>query len=153
MAKTGGEGGGDLAEKFHGQLAEMEAGIKPPVLYVGNLNAQRDWSDVRDVVRAYWLAVNHCEPGEAYVIASGVSRLIKEMLDLLLSFSPTKITISVDPQRLRPSDVQILRGDASKFKQATGWSAKYSFEQTMLDLLNYWRERLGVSQKTSPVRT
>jgi GDP-4-dehydro-6-deoxy-D-mannose reductase len=142
-----------VSSNFAKQVAEIEAGIKPPVLYVGNLSAQRDWSDVRDVVHAYWLAVNHCEPGEAYVIASGVSRSIKEMLDLLLSFSATKISISVDPQRLRPSDVQILRGDAAKFKKATGWSAQYTFEQTMLDLLNYWRERLGVPQRTSPVRS
>jgi GDP-4-dehydro-6-deoxy-D-mannose reductase len=131
-----------VSSNFAKQIAEIEAGLKPPVLHVGNLEAKRDWSDVRDVVHAYWLAVKHCTPGEDYVIASGVSRSIKEMVDLLLSFSTKKIEVKVDPSRLRPSDVLILQGDASKFKKATGWTPRYSFEDTMLDLLNYWRERI-----------
>jgi GDP-4-dehydro-6-deoxy-D-mannose reductase len=138
-----------VSSNFAKQVAEIEAGLKPPVVYVGNLDAQRDWSDVRDVVRAYWLAVKHGAPGEDYVIASGVSRSIKEMLDLLLSFSDSKIEVKTDPARLRPSDVQILQGDASKFKKVSGWTARYSFQDTMLDLLNYWRERLGVPCKAA----
>lgn len=138
-----------VSSNFAKQVAEIEAKLKPPVLYVGNLEAKRDWSDVRDVVRAYWLAVKHCTPGDDYVIASGVSRSIQEMVDLLLSFSTTKIEVAVDPARLRPSDVLILQGDATKFKNATGWSPRYSFHDTMLDLLNYWRERLGVPVKTA----
>jgi GDP-4-dehydro-6-deoxy-D-mannose reductase len=131
-----------VTSNFAKQIAEIEAGLKPPVLYVGNLNARRDWSDVRDVVRAYWLSVHHCVPGDDYVIASGVSRSIREMLDYLLSLSKVKIEVAVDPARQRPSDVELLVGDASKFKEATGWSARYTFEQTMSDLLDYWRQRV-----------
>lgn len=131
-----------VTSNFAKQIAEIEAGLKPPVLYVGNLKARRDWSDVRDVVRAYWLSVQHCVPGDAYVIASGVGRSIQEMLDYLLSLSKVKIEIAVDPARQRPSDVELLVGDASKFKRATGWSARYTFEQTMSDLLDYWRQRV-----------
>jgi GDP-4-dehydro-6-deoxy-D-mannose reductase len=131
-----------VTSNFAKQIAEIEAGSKPPVVYVGNLKARRDWSDVRDVVRAYWLAVEHCTPGEDYVIASGKSRSIQEMLDCLLSFSRAKIEVKVDPGRQRPSDVEILEGDSTKFRKATGWVPKYTFEQTMADLLDYWRERV-----------
>jgi GDP-4-dehydro-6-deoxy-D-mannose reductase len=131
-----------VTSNFAKQIAEIEAGLKLPVLHVGNLSAKRDWSDVRDVVRAYWLSVQHCTPGEDYVIASGVTRTIQGMLDYLLSLSKVKIEVAVDPNRLRPSDVEVLWGDPSKFKRATGWEPQYTFEQTMEDLLNYWREEL-----------
>jgi GDP-4-dehydro-6-deoxy-D-mannose reductase len=134
-----------VTSNFAKQIAEIEAGTLPPILYTGNLNAQRDWSDVRDVVRAYWLSVQKCIPGEDYVIASGTSRSIREMLDVLLSFSNSKIEIANDPSRSRPSDVELLCGNATKFKNQTGWQPKYSFEETMEDLLNYWRERTRIS--------
>ena len=133
-----------VTSNFAKQIAEIEAGLRPPVIYVGNLNAKRDWSDVRDVVRAYWLSVQHCQPGEDYVICSGVTRTIKDMLDLLLGMTKIEIEVKVDPARLRPSDVEILLGDASKFRKATGWEPKYTFEQTMEDLLNYWRKHLSL---------
>jgi len=136
-----------VTSNFAKQVAEIEAGLKPPVLYVGNLNAKRDWSDVRDVARAYWLAVQHCQPGEDYVIASGTTRSIREMLDFLLSQSRLKIEVKVDPARQRPSDVEVLHGDASKFRAATGWQPRFTFEQTMTDLLEYWRERVRASEK------
>ncbi len=135
-----------VTSSFAKQIAEIEAGLKPPVIYVGNLEARRDWSDVRDVVRAYWLSVQHCTPGEDYVIASGRSRTIGELLDYLLSKTKTKIKVEVDPARLRPSDVVLLEGDASKFRKATNWQARYTFEQTMNDLLNYWREEIRIKQ-------
>ncbi len=137
-----------VTSNFAKQVAEIEAGIKPPVIKVGNLEARRDWSDVRDVVRGYWLAANHCTPGEVYVIASGKTRTIQEMLDYLISLSRVKCNVEVDPERLRPSDVEVLLGDASKFKKATGWTAEFTFEDMMSDLLNYWREKLGVSTET-----
>lgn len=136
-----------VTSNFAKQIAEIEAGIKPPILHVGNLEAQRDWSDVRDVARAYWLSVLHCTPGEDYVIASGKTRTIRQMLDYLLSLTSTKIEVMQDPARMRPSDVLVLQGDPSKFKKATGWEPKYTFEQTMTDLLNYWRERVPASKK------
>jgi GDP-4-dehydro-6-deoxy-D-mannose reductase len=135
-----------VTSNFAKQIAEIEAGLKPPVLYVGNLSAKRDWSDVRDVVRAYWLSVQHCTPGEVYVIASGQARSVKEMLDYLLSLSKVKIEVKVDPARQRPSDVELLQGDPSKFKAATGWKPRFTFDETMADLLNYWREQVRLTE-------
>jgi GDP-4-dehydro-6-deoxy-D-mannose reductase len=128
-----------VTSNFSKQIAEIEKGKKPPVLYVGNLSAKRDFTDVRDVVRAYWLALEKGEPGETYNIASGFCVTIKEMLDLLLSFSQVDIEVKEDPSRLRPSDVGILLGDYDKFHQKTGWKPEIPFEKTMEDLLNYWR--------------
>ncbi len=128
-----------VTSNFAKQIAEIEAGLQEPVVRVGNLDAQRDWTDVRDVVRAYWLSVHHCKAGEDYVIASGKTRTIKEMLSYLLSLTKTKIEVTVDPARLRPSDVFVLQGDPTKFREATGWKLEYSFEQMMSDLLDYWR--------------
>lgn len=128
---------------FAKQIAEAEAGLRPPVVYVGNLTASRDFSDVRDIVRAYWLSAQYGTPGEDYIIASGMSRTIREMLDYLLSQSKIKIEIKSDPSRQRPSDVQLLKGDSSKFRKLTGWQPQYSFEQTMTDLLNWWRAQIG----------
>jgi GDP-4-dehydro-6-deoxy-D-mannose reductase len=129
---------------FARQIAEAEAGIIKPVLLVGNLDSQRDFTDVRDIVRAYWLALNspECLPGEPYNLCSGQSRSIKEMLDKLLAHSACQLEIKPDVNRLRPSDIPIVRGDASKFQQATGWQPRISFDQSLLDLLNYWRERM-----------
>ena len=124
---------------FAKQIAEIEKGVKQPVMFVGNLNASRDFTDVRDVVRAYALAVQKCDYGEAYNICSGRSWKINDMLQLLLSFSKKKIEVRQDPARMRPSDVEILLGDYSKFHKKTGWQPKIPFEQTMKDLLDYWR--------------
>lgn len=131
-----------VTSNFAKQIAQIELGIKPPVLHVGNLQAKRDWTDVRDMVRGYWMALQSCTPGEDYVICSGVTRTIQEMLDLLLTMSNVKIEVKVDPARLRPSDVEVLWGDCSKFKKATGWDTTISFEKMMGDLLDYWRVEL-----------
>jgi GDP-4-dehydro-6-deoxy-D-mannose reductase len=128
-----------VTSNFAKQIAEIEKGIRPPVLYVGNLQAKRDFTDVRDVVRAYWLALEKGISGETYNIASGACCTIREMLDLLLSFSNVQIDVKQDPARLRPSDVEILLGDYSKFHEATGWKPEIPFETTMRDLLDYWR--------------
>jgi GDP-D-mannose dehydratase len=110
--------------------------------YVGNLDARRDFTDVRDIVKAYWLAVTNGEYGEVYNICSGETRTIQSVLDLLLAMTDKKIEIKQDPSRMRPSDVEVLHGDCSKFKKQTGWKPEIPFEKTMSDLLNYWRERV-----------
>ncbi len=138
-----------VTSNFAKQIAEIEAGLKPPTLDVGNLAAVRDWTDVRDMVKAYWLSVQHCTPGEDYVIASGRGRSVRDMLDLLLSFSSVKIEVRVDPLRLRPSDVETLLGNPTKFKKASGWEPEYSFEQTMRDLLDYWRNKIGTTSSAT----
>jgi GDP-4-dehydro-6-deoxy-D-mannose reductase len=128
-----------VASDFAKQIADIEKGRKAPVLSVGNLDAQRDFTDVRDMVRAYWLALEKCEAGEVYNIASGRAWSIRAVLDLLLGMTKSKIEVRQDPARLRPSDVQILLGDASKFRAATGWQPTIPFEQTLRDMLDYWR--------------
>ncbi|MUT68743.1 GDP-mannose 4,6-dehydratase [Paenibacillus sp. NEAU-GSW1] len=132
-----------VTSNFAKQIAEIEKGLKPPVLYVGNLEARRDFTDVRDIVRAYGLALDACDPGEVYNISSGTGREIREMLNILLGFSTTAIDIQEDAARLRPSDVKALIGDYTKFHRKTGWRPEISFEVTMLDLLNYWRQMLA----------
>ena len=130
-----------VCSDFAKQIADIEKGRRPPVVRVGNLDARRDFTDVRDVVRAYWLALEKGEPGEVYNIASGRCWTIREMLDLLLGMSTAKIKVETDPTRMRPSDVPVLLGDASKFRDRTGWAPEIPFERTMTDLLAYWRER------------
>ena len=130
-----------VTSNFAKQIAEIEKGRREPVIYVGNLDAKRDFTDVRDVVRAYWLALERGVPGEEYNIASGKCCTIAEMLNLLLSLSGIDIEVRTDPARLRPSDVDILLGDCRKFREATGWEPEIPFRRTMEDLLNYWRNQ------------
>lgn len=132
-----------VTSNFARQIAEIEYGLKPPEIRVGNLNAKRDWTDVRDMVVAYWLALEHCNPGEDYVLASGTSRSVKELLNFLLSLTDVSIEVKQDEARLRPSDVPVLVGDSTKFRQKSGWEQKYKFEDTMKDTLNYWRQMVG----------
>lgn len=131
-----------VTSNFAKQIAEIEKGLKEPIIEVGNLEAQRDFSDVRDVVDAYWLSLEKGTPGEVYNICSGKAVVIRDMLDMLLELSTAKVEVRQDPARMRPSDVMILLGDCTKFKQATGWEPKIPFEKTLKDLLDYWRERL-----------
>lgn len=127
---------------FAKQIAEIEKGKREPVIYVGNLEAVRDFTDVRDVAVAYYLSLEKGEMGEVYNICSGNGHKIKEMLNLLLSLTKHKIEVKPDPKRMRPSDVELLIGDSTKFQQKTGWQPNIPFETTMNDLLNYWRERI-----------
>lgn len=132
-----------VSSNFAKQLVAIEKGKKPPVIHVGNLEARRDFTDVRDIVRAYWLALDgNCEPGEAYNICSGTDYCIQDVLDQLIEMSGVKVEVREDPERLRPSDVPVLLGDASKFNKATGWKPTIPYEQTLKDMLDYWRAEL-----------
>jgi GDP-4-dehydro-6-deoxy-D-mannose reductase len=131
-----------VTSSFAKQIAEVEKGKREPVIFVGNLDAQRDFNDVRDIVVAYWLSLEKGEPGEVYNIGSGVARTVREVLDILLSLSKVKVRVEVDPARLRPSDVPILLADSSKFVGRTGWKPRIPFEQTLRDLLDYWRHHI-----------
>ncbi|MCS5702363.1 MAG: GDP-mannose 4,6-dehydratase [Acidobacteria bacterium] len=130
-----------VTSNFAKQIAEIEAGQRPPIIHVGDLNPKRDFTDVRDIVRAYWLSLEHCSLGEVYNVASGKAYRIKEVLEILLDNSGQDIEVVEDPERLRPSDVPLLLGDNSRFCKATGWVPEIPFEQTAKDLLDYWRER------------
>ena len=131
-----------ICSNFAKQIAEIEKEKRKPVIYVGNLEAKRDFSDVRDVVRAYWLSLERGEEGEVYNIGKGKAYSMKEVLDILLSMSKVNVKIEVDPQRIRPSDVPILISDCTKFMKITGWKPEIPFRQSLQDLLNYWRERV-----------
>jgi GDP-4-dehydro-6-deoxy-D-mannose reductase len=130
-----------VASDFAKQIADIEKGRKEPVLHVGNLEAKRDFTDVRDMVRGYWLALEKCEPGEVYNLCSGKAYSIREVLDLLLGMTKAKIEVRQDRLRLRPSDVPVLLGDRTKFTRATGWEPTIPFEQTLRDMLDFWRAR------------
>ncbi len=140
---TGPRRGAQFAtSNFASQVAECEAGVREPVIRVGNLEAQRDFTDVRDIVRGYHLAVLKGEPGEVYNLCSGRAVTLGWVLDTLLARSTVKPRIEVDPDRLRPSDVPVLQGDHSKFTKATGWTPTIPLEQTLADLLDFWRAKL-----------
>ncbi|MCY3797390.1 MAG: GDP-mannose 4,6-dehydratase [Chloroflexi bacterium] len=125
------------------QIASIEQGQTEAVIYVGNLESKRDFTDVRDIVRAYHIIVEKGKPGEAYNIASGVAHSIRHLLDALLGLTETKIEIRVDRARLRPVDVPEIRGDSSKLHRHTGWQPALTFEQTLQDVLADWRQRLN----------
>jgi len=131
-----------VTSNFAKQIAEIEKGKKKPVIHVGNLEAKRDFTDVRDMVRAYWLAADKGEAGEVYNIGSGKTMAMKDMLDILLSLSKAKVKVQVDPARLRLSDVPILYSDCRKFVSLTKWKPRIPLEKTFKDLLDYWRERV-----------
>lgn len=128
-----------VESNFAKQIADIEKGKQEPILKVGNLEARRDFTDARDIVRAYYMALEKGIPGDVYNIASDNDYSIQEILDILLSKTKVKIKVEVDPARLRPSDVPILRGDYSKFHKLTGWKPEIPFEQTLEDLMQYWK--------------
>ena len=134
---------------FAKQIAQIEAEFQDPVLHGGDLDSKRDWTDVRDMVRAYWLATEHCTPGEVYNVGRGSCMRVGDMLDILLGQTTATISVEQDPMRLRPSDVRLLWANVDKFKQATGWEPVIPFEQTMHDLLSYWRERVRILGRES----
>jgi len=131
-----------VTSSFAKQIAEIEKGLREPVIYTGDLSSKRDWSDVRDFVKAYWLAAEKGTPGEVYNIGSGKALEVREMLDMLLGMSDIKVEVRSDPTRLRPSDVKVLVCDSTKFRKLTGWKNEIPFKQTLKDLLDYWRERV-----------
>ncbi len=130
---------GFVASDFASQIAAVELGLQPPVIAVGNLEARRDFSDVRDVVRAYHLLITQGEAGEVYNVGSGQSHPIHQVLDTLLSMTDTEIEVRQDPQRMRPSEVPEVVCDATRIRQRTGWEPTISFEQSLEDILNFWR--------------
>jgi GDP-4-dehydro-6-deoxy-D-mannose reductase len=139
-----------VTSNFAKQVAEVEAGLRDPIIFVGDLNPRRDFSDVRDIVRGYWLLLERGEPGEVYNLSSGRTWAIRDVLDFLLAHSSVKgISVETDPARLRPSDVMILEGDSSKIRKAVGWEVEIPVQQTLRDSLLYWRGR--VSQRESNI--
>lgn len=131
-----------VAPSFANQIALIEANQQEPFIYVGNLEAKRDFTDVRDIVRAYALIIEKGTPGQAYNVASGKAYSIQYLLDTLLTYSEIDIDIRIDEKRLRPVDVPEIRGDISKLNQDTDWQPIITFEETLKDVLNDCRQRI-----------
>ncbi len=132
---------------FARQIVEREQGLQGGALRVGDLQAVRDFMDVGDAVRGYWLALERGEPGEVYNIASGKGYPMEDILAQLMATGKVQLDLEVDTSRLRPSDVPRLVGDVSKFKARTGWAPEIPFENTLANLLEYWRGQLAVTGK------
>lgn len=130
-----------VTSNFAIQIIEVQKGLRDHIS-VGNLEAVRDFTDVRDTVRAYWRALEAADGGDVYNICSGKGYKIREVLDMLIAITAVKAEVRVDPARLRPADVQLLVGDNTKFRNKTGWQPEIPFQQTLSDLLSYWRERI-----------
>lgn len=131
---------------FAKQIALIEAGHIPPVVKTGNLDSLRTWADVRDAVRAYHMLLTiDPTPGECYNIGGEFSCSVREMLDFLISISRRRaeIRVETDPERLRPLDADLQVPDTRKFREHTGWRPELTFEKTMTDLLDYWRQRVA----------
>ena len=138
-----GQVGGFVAVDFASQVARIEAGLQPSVIRVGNLAARRDFTDVRDVVRAFALLLMHGEPGGVCNIASGEAPSIQTLLDLLLAMARVPIEVQVDEARFIPLDVPLKRGDSSRLRAATGWQPRITLKQSLRDVLQDCREVLG----------
>ena len=133
---------------FARQIAEIEAGVREPVLHVGNLDARRDLTDVRDVVRAYEKLAVSGQPRLPYNVCSGVAYRVGDLLDKLLAMARVRIAVQQDPSRMRPNDNPLVVGDPSRLEAHTGWRAEIPIERTLSDLLEWWRGRIaaGASQ-------
>jgi len=129
------------------QIAWIEAGLQEPVLRVGNLEAQRDFTDVRDVVRAYRLLLERGDPGEAYNIGSGRPRPIREVLELLLTMAQRPVRVEIDPQRIRPVEIPISAADTTRIRERLGWQPRIPLEQSLRDVLEEWRARAREEQR------
>jgi GDP-4-dehydro-6-deoxy-D-mannose reductase len=134
---------GFVGADFASQIAEMEVGLRSPEVVVGALDVSRDFSDVRDIVRGYYLALTQGEPGEVYNLGSEREHTVRALLETLISLAKPDVHIVSDPERMRPSDVPRIVADCRKLRARTGWRAEIPFEQSLRDLLDYWREQLA----------
>lgn len=131
-----------VVSDFCKQVAEIERGLREPVMMVGNLAAKRDFTDVRDVVKAYVKLVTLGQAGETYNVGSGNAKEIRKILDLIISMSDKDIRVEIDPNKIRPVDVPIIEADITKLRELTGWKPELSLEQTIRETLDYWRDRV-----------
>jgi GDP-4-dehydro-6-deoxy-D-mannose reductase len=145
-----GRGEAFAESSFARQIAEIEAGRRPAVIAVGNLEAVRDFSDVRDVVRAYWALLDHGNAGEVYNVCSGKGIRLRDLLRELIEAAGVDVELRVDSDRLRPSDIPALVGDPTRLRDATGWAPRVPLSETLRDLLQYWRAVTPASSKATP---
>jgi GDP-4-dehydro-6-deoxy-D-mannose reductase len=138
-----------VAGSFARQVSEIAVGVREPVIRVGNIDLERDFVDVRDVARAYALLAERGASGAVYNIASGLPHTLRHMLELMLKEAGVSAEIRDDPGRQRMQEAPLLTGDASKLRSTTGWQPQFSFEQSVLDTLSYWRSRVQEEQSLS----
>lgn len=131
-----------VVSDFCKQIVEIEKGIKEPIMKVGNLTAKRDFTNVKDVVKAYRLLAENGISGQTYNVGSGTAVTIQSILDIALSHSTADIKVVQDPNRMRPSDVPIIVADTSKIFKDTGWKPNISLDATILEVLEYWRNNI-----------
>lgn len=136
-----GQSEGFVLSDFAKQISEIEKGLRKPLMSVGNLDAKRDFLDVRDVVRAYWIMVQKGAPGETYNICSGSCFSIKDILDMLLAEALVSIEVETDLARFRPADIPVMYGDNSKLA-GLGWMPEIPIRDSLLDVLDYWRSKV-----------
>lgn len=132
----------DVCADFTRQIVMMEKGLQEPILRIGNILAKRAITDVRDLIEAFWIAVNHCKPGESYNLSGENVYQISDIVEMLRNLTPLKFTTRIDPALLRTTDEKIIYGDSTKFKLATGWSQKITLVQTLSDMIIHWRKTL-----------
>lgn len=144
---------GFVVPDFCSQIAAIEHGLQAPVLRVGDLTARRDFSDVRDIVRAYRLALTLGTPGQVYNVGASQAVSVQDVLDTLLALSHAKIAVEQDPGRMRPSDIPVIVSDCSRLRAITGWRPLWRLEQTLSDTLDYWRARTARVASMKPQRS
>jgi GDP-4-dehydro-6-deoxy-D-mannose reductase len=144
------QGLGFVVADFAHQIARIEQGLQPPVMQVGNLSAQRDFTDVRDTVRGYYLALLKGQPGAVYNLGSSRAYSMQQILDMLLSMSQAQVRIETDPERMRPSDVSVVVSDCSRLRADTGWEPTYHIETSLDDVLTFWRQRVQMEKGGPP---
>jgi len=134
------------AAHFCKQIAEIEAGLRPPVIKTGNLSSRRDFTDVRDIVKAYALLIQKGKAGEAYNVGSGKAIAMQDVLDMALSFAKTQITVEQDPALMRVSDTPVIQADIARLTRETGWQPEIPLQNTIADMLDDWRKKILYKQ-------
>jgi GDP-4-dehydro-6-deoxy-D-mannose reductase len=133
---------GFVAPDFAHQVAQIEAGKKPPVVEVGSLDVYRDFSDVRDIIRGYVAALLHGEPGQVYNLGAEEAHSVREILETLIALTGLQIEVKIDPTRVRKVDMPLMVSDCQRIRQDTGWHVQVPFEQSLRDILDYWRQEV-----------
>jgi GDP-4-dehydro-6-deoxy-D-mannose reductase len=131
---------------FARQIAQISAGQRPPILEVGNIDVTRDFTDVKDVLKAYSLLLDKGHNGEVYNVCSGVERSVRSLVERLLQLAGIEAEIKNDPARFRPSDQPRVCGDHEKLSDHTGWQPEVSMDDTLLNLYRYWEHEIGKSK-------
>lgn len=139
-----------VTASFARQIARIERGLQPPVVQVGNLSARRDITDVRDMVQAYSLAVEHGEAGAVYNVGAGEAVMISDLLDMLLAESSAHVEVRPSPELMRPIDIPLVVCDAGRLRERTGWQPQIPLRQTLRDVLDYWRAAIQHEPATQP---